>query len=175
MTKKDLQKAMGVYKKSIIDGVNVVTYLPEDIILNTRKAFDINVAAGGYGTTFGTGGPQGRFIAPAGFGNCVSRFAGECGFNNLIVYGPGFFKFDTAVIKKIKLGEKRDIELRFTALDVLNAPNFRVGGWAADTVTIAQPFGSTFGQMGNGSAYQDTSTTNDPGGRLIDLMIRINF
>ena len=179
MTRKDLQKAIGVYKNTVIDGVRVVTYLPDDIILNTRRAFDINVGNtntnGGYGTTFGTGGPQGRFLAPAGFGNCVSRYGGECGFNNLVVYGPGFFKFDAAFMKKIKLGEKRNIELRLTALDVLNAPNFRVGGWAADTVTIAQPFGSTFGQMGNGSAYQDTSTTNDPGGRLIDLMIRINF
>jgi hypothetical protein len=49
-----------------------------------------------------------------------------------------------------------------------------VGGWTADTVAIT-PGGSTFGQMGNGSAYQDVSTTNDPGGRLIDLMIRFNF
>ena len=77
-------------------------------------------------------------------------------------------------MKKIKLGENRDIELRLTVLDVLNMPNFRVGGWAADTVTVGVG-GSTFGQMGNGSAYQDTSTTNDPGGRIIDLMIRINF
>lgn len=180
MTAKELQKAVGVYKNTILPGstIPVVTFLPADIIVNTQRAFDINVANaanGGYGNTFGNGGPQGRFIAPAGFGNCVSRYAGECGFNNLILYGPSFFKFDAAVIKKIKLGERRDIELRFTALDVLNAPNFRIGGWAADTVTLAQPFGSTFGQMGTGSAYQDTSTTNDPGGRIIDLMIRINF
>lgn len=178
MTKKELQKAIGVYKNTVIDGVQVVTYLPEDIIINTRRAFDINVANtnsnGGYGTTYGTGGPQGRYIAPAGTGNCVARFGGECGFNNLIVYGPSFFKLDAAIMKKIKLGEKRNIELRLTSLDVLNAPNFRVGGWAADVVSLGVG-GSTFGQMGNGSAYQDTSTTNDPGGRIIDLMIRFNF
>lgn len=180
MTKKDLQKAMGVYKNTFLPGATreVVTYLPLDIIVNTQRAFDINVANtntnGGYGTTFGTGGPQGRFIAPAGYGNCVQLTAGKCGFNSLIVYGPGFFKFDSALMKKIKLGENRDIELRMTVLDVLNMPNFRVGGWAADVVTVGVG-GSTFGQMGNGSAYQDTSTTNDPGGRIIDLMIRINF
>lgn len=180
MTKKDLQKAMGVYKNTLLPGATreVVTYLPLDIIVNTQRAFDISVANtntnGGYGTTFGTGGPQGRFIAPAGYGNCISQSPGKCGFSNLIVYGPGFFKFDSALMKKIKLGENRDIELRLTVLDVLNMPNFRVGGWAADTVTVGVG-GSTFGQMGNGSAYQDTSTTNDPGGRIIDLMIRINF
>jgi hypothetical protein len=36
-------------------------------------------------------------------------------------------------------------------------------------------FAGTFGQLGSGSAYQDISTTNDPGGRLIDLMVRLNF
>ena len=178
MTKKELQKEIGVYKNSVINGVQVVTYLPEDIIVNTQKAFDISVANtnsnGGYGTTFGTGGPQGRFIAPAGYGNCIQEYGGTCGFNNLIMYGPSFFKFDATVVKRFKWGERRSVEFRVTALDVLNAPNFRVGGFGSDTVT-AGVGGSTWGQMGNGSAYQDVSTTNDLGGRQIDLMFRINF
>ncbi len=73
-----------------------------------------------------------------------------------------------------EIDEKRNVELRATFLDALNRPNFRVGGWAADTVSLAVG-GATFGQLGNGSAYQDVSTTNDPGGRLIDIMLRINF
>jgi len=76
--------------------------------------------------------------------------------------------------KKFIIDEKRNIEFRATFLDALNMPNFRVGGWAADVVSLGVG-GSTFGQLGNGSAYQDLSTTNDPGGRLIDLMLRINF
>lgn len=177
MTKKELQKAVGVYKNTVINGVQVVTYLPADIIVNTQRAFDINVsntANGGYGTTYGTGGPQGRFIAPAGYGNCVSRYVGECGFNNLILYGPHFFKIDSTLMKKFRVGEKRSIEFRVTALDLLNAPNFRVGGFGADVISVGVG-GATFGQLGNGSAYQDVSTTNDLGGRQIDLMLRINF
>jgi len=173
MTVKDLQKAIKVRKEATL-----VYFLPDDIILNTQKAFDVNVGNtttnGGYGTTFGTGGPQGRFIAPAGYGNCVQSIAGTCGFNNLIVYGPGFFKLDVSLAKRIKMGERRSIELKATFLDALNMPNFRVGGWGADTV-VAGVGGAAFGQLGNGSAYQDVSTTNDPGGRLIDLMLRINF
>jgi hypothetical protein len=170
MTKKELQDAIKLRK-----GPNVVTFLPDDIILNTQKAFDINIAnANGYGTTFGTGGPTGKFLAPAGYGNCQSSYSGQCGYNNLIVYGPGFFKFDATVAKRIKLGEKRNIEFRATFLDALNKPNFRVGGFGADVVTAAVG-GTTFGQLANGSAYQDVSTTNDPGGRLIDFMFRFNF
>ncbi|MBK7704934.1 MAG: carboxypeptidase regulatory-like domain-containing protein [Acidobacteria bacterium] len=173
MTVKELQKAIGVYK-----GGSVVNYLPDDIILNTQRAFDINVANttsnGGYGTQFGTGGPTGRFLAPAGYGNCVQKTVGDCGFNNLVVYGPGFFKFDVSVTKKFTFGETRNIELRAIVLDALNKPNFRVGGWGVDTV-VAGVGGATFGQLANGSAYQDISTTNDPGGRIIDFMIRFNF
>ncbi|MEQ1603295.1 MAG: carboxypeptidase regulatory-like domain-containing protein [Pyrinomonadaceae bacterium] len=172
MTVKELQKAIKVRKEA-----DQVFFLPADIILNTQKAFNIdvtNTANGGYGTTYGTGGPTGRFIAPSGYGNCIQRFAGTCGFNNLVVYGPGFFKLDVSLAKRINFGERRNIELRAMFLDALNHPNFRVGGWGADTV-VSGVGGATFGQLANGSAYQDVSTTNDPGGRVIDLMLRINW
>ncbi len=175
MTVKELQKEVKVRK-----GASLVTWLPDDIILNSQRAFDINVSnSTGYGTTFGgttgTGtAPTGRFIAPSGFGNCVSTYAGQCGFNNLVIYGPSFFKFDVSVSKKFNFGERKNLEIKATALDALNHPNFRVGGWTAD-ITGSGCCGSTFGQLGNGTAYQDVSTTNDPGGRLIDLMIRFNF
>jgi hypothetical protein len=91
-----------------------------------------------------------------------------------VIYGPSFFKIDSSLIKRFSLGEKRSVEFRLTALDALNHPNFRVGGWAGDTGG-AGCCGTTFGQLANGSAYQDTSTTNDPGGRIIDVMVRIIF
>ncbi len=178
ITARELQKLVGVYKDSVIDGENVVTYLPTDIINNTRRAFNISVpntdSNDGYGTTYGAGGPTGQFIAPAGFGNCISRSAGDCGFNNLILYGPGFFKFDATVAKNFKIGETRSVQLKATFLDALNHPNFRVGGFNADVIAVGVGT-ATFGQLGNGSAYQDISTTNDPGGRLIDITLRVIF
>jgi hypothetical protein len=169
MTTKELQKEIKVRK-----GPNVVTYLPDDIILNTQRAFDISVATQtGYGNTFG-GTPQGRFIAPATYGNCIQRFAGECGFTNLILYGPDFFQFDIGVSKKFIIDEKRNFELRATFLDALNQPSFRVGGFATDVIGVGVG-GSTFGQLGPGSAYQDLSTTNNPGGRIVDIILRFNF
>lgn len=174
MTADELQKEIKVYKNSIIDGQNVVTFLPEDIIINTRRAYNIDVtSATGYGTTYG-GAPTGRYIAPAGTGNCVSRFNTECGFANLILYGPDFFMVDTSVRKQFRIDEKRNFEFRATFLDVLNKPPFRIGGFGSDVIS-AGVGGSTFGQLGTGSAYQDVSTTNNPGGRMIDLMVRINF
>ena len=170
MTRDELQEAIKIRKEA-----SLVFWLPDDIILNTQRAFDINVANtalnGGYGTQFG-GAPQGRFIAPAGYGNCVSTYGGQCGFSRLVVYGPSFFKFDASLAKTTRIGEKMRIELRATVLDVLNHPNFRVTAWTGDTASPAVG-GATFGQLGNGAAYQDTATTNDPGGRIIDLILRI--
>ena len=171
MTVKELQKAVKVRKEA-----NFVYWLPDDIIQNSQRAFDTNAfSANGYGTTYG-GAPTGRFIAPAGYNNCQQRYTGECGFANLVIYGPSFFKLDVSVIKRFSLGEKRNIELRATFLDALNKPNFRVGGWNSDVVSLtSSSFGSTFGILPSGSAYQDISTTNDPGGRIVDLMFRFNF
>jgi hypothetical protein len=172
MTAKELQKEIKVRK-----GPNAITYLPDDIILNTQRAFDINVSgSGGYGTTYG-GPPSGRFIAPAGYGNCISRYAGECGFANLVLHGPDLFKLDATLSKKIRFDEGRSLEIRATFLDVLNMPNFRIGGWEIDVNRVLFDAASltTFGQIQNTWAYRDTGGTNDPGGRIIDLMIRFNF
>lgn len=66
------------------------------------------------------------------------------------------------------------MEIRANFLDALNHANFRVGGFAANTVTSGC-CGATFGQLPSGSAYRDNNTTNDPGGRVIDLQVRISF
>lgn len=174
MTVDELQKEIRVRKDAIVSNRNVVTYLPDDIILNTKRAFDVNAtSATGYGNNFG-GAPTGRFIAPAGYGNCLNRSPGECGFRRLVLYGPSFFKWDLAVLKRIQFDEKRNIELRATFFDVLNQTNFRVGGWTANFVNVTG-FGAGFGELGAGTAYQDPFGSNDPGGRVIDLTLRINF
>lgn len=169
MTTDELQKAIKVRKNA-----NNVTYLPDDIILNTQRAFNVSAtSATGYGTQFG-GAPTGRFIAPAGFNNCLNRSAGECGFRRLVLYGPSFFKMDLAVLKRFQFDEKRNVELRVTAFDILNKPNFRVGGWTGNFTNVTA-FGAGFGELGPGTAYQDPFGSNDPGGRIIDLLLRINF
>jgi hypothetical protein len=177
MTRKELQKAINVYKDTaftntaLTGGVaTAVTFLPVDIIENTIKAFSVTPT----GYTFGA--PTGRFLAPAGYGNCQARFAGECGFRKLVLYGPSFFKLDAALIKKIQFDEKRNIELRATFFDVLNKTNWRIGGWTSNVSNLAVG-GSAFGQLSNasGNAYQDPFGSNDPGGRIIDLSFRFNF
>jgi Carboxypeptidase regulatory-like domain len=176
MTSEELQDAVGVYKNQTINGVVVpVSFLPTDIIENTIKANTFEQPRLGNASGYAVGqAPTGRFIAPAGFGNCQGRSIGECGFRKFVLFGPNFFKLDSSIGKRFAIGEKRNVEFRMTAFDVLNHTNWRLGGWGGNVVNITA-FTGQFGQMLNGWAYADPNGSNDPGGRILDFMIRINF
>jgi len=167
MTLKDLQKAVGVYH----DDDGFVYVLPKDIRENTIKAF--NVAVNSTGAVYTQGAPTGRFIAPAGFGNCAQSFHGECGFANLVLKGPAFFRSDLSVVKKLRFTERVNVELRLEMLNAFNNINFLVGAAGNDVNSVGNLTSSAFGRMT--AAYQDLSTTNDPGGRVGQLVLRINF
>jgi Carboxypeptidase regulatory-like domain len=179
MTAKELQKKVGVYYNQTIiqpsgaTSIANVTYLPADIINNTLRAF---TTSGSTASGYAAGqAPGGAFIAPAGYGNCQYRSVSEeCGFRKFVLYGPGFFKFDATVIKRIPFGDRHNIELRASVYDVLNRTNWRLGGFTGNVNNISS-FTGTFGQMLSGWDYQDPSGSNDPGGRVVDLMLRINW
>ncbi|HKU75094.1 MAG TPA: carboxypeptidase-like regulatory domain-containing protein [Pyrinomonadaceae bacterium] len=188
MTAKELQDSVGVYHNQTINGVVVpVSFLPADIIENTIRAntfeqpqveiFNTNGTLRNAKSTSGYAAgqaPTGRFIAPAGFGNCQARTSGDCGFRKFVLFGPNFFKVDSSIGKRFAIGEKRNVEFRMTAFDVLNHTNWRLGGWGGNVNNITV-FTGTFGQMLNGWAFSDPNGSNDPGGRILDFMVRINF
>jgi hypothetical protein len=178
MTAEELQNAIGVYFNTTVTQPNGatsvanVTYLPSDIIDNTIRAFTTTGnTVSGYNANQA---PTGRFIAPAGFGNCQARTSGQCGYRKLVIFGPNFFKIDSAISKRFKINERANVEFRMTMFDVLNHTNWRLGGWTGNVNNITA-FTGQFGQMLNGWAYQDPNGSNDPGGRITDFMIRINF
>jgi hypothetical protein len=179
MTAKELQKAIGVYRDLDANGTNAgnVYVLPLDIRTNTWKAnslaFNTNPNSGPIGPVFSQGAPTGRFIAPAGFGNCKQAVQGDCGFTNLVLHGPAFFRTDASVVKKIKFSENTNLELRGEFLNAFNNINFLVGNAGVDLNNLGGLNATTFGRFT--AAYQDLSTTNDPGGRLVQLVVRFNF
>jgi hypothetical protein len=157
-----------------------VTFLSDEIILNTRRAFSVSAAGAGFGAL---GAPTGRYIAPANSNGCLQAFVGQCGFANLILEGPRFVRFDMSVVKKIRFTETTNLEFRVELLNAFNNINFLVGGSSAvdDPKLTPTNLGlqapnysaATFGQVT--AAYQDISTTNDPGGRPIQFVLRFNF
>ena len=178
MTAKELEQSVKPYR----DPDGFIYVFPKDIRDNTVRAFNTGFVTLQPDKTqpstvtisyTGAGDPTGRFIAPAGFGNCVQPYAGGCGFGNLIIHGPRFTRFDLAIAKKFKFSESVNLELRTEFLNAFNNINFLVGSAGNDVNTLGNFTSSAFGRMTN--AYQDTSTTNDPGGRVGQLVIRLNF
>lgn len=175
MTAKELQDAIGVYRNDPdADGVvrGNVWALPLDIRVNTFKANNIAYAAQTGQPTYTQGAPTGRYIAPSGL-NCNQSFAGGCGYNNLVIKGPAFFRSDLSIVKKLRFTERSNLELRGELLNAFNNINFLIGSAANEVNTLGGLGTATFARYT--AAYQDIATTNDPGGRIVQLVVRFNF
>ena len=71
------------------------TMLPDDVILNTRRAFSVSTTSPtGYSDL---GAPEGRYIAPANSADCIQIRAGDCAPRTLLVRAPLFTRFDVGV------------------------------------------------------------------------------
>ncbi len=167
MSVNDLRNAVHIWND---DAAKITYYLPQDIVLNTRRAF--NVTSTGYSSL---GAPSGRFIAPANYGGCISHYTGECGYTNVVLFGPRFVRFDLSAVKRVRVTESTNFEFRAEFLDAFNNKNIMVQNPANSNTTLALSgySGAAFGQTLN--YYRDTSTTNDPGCRLVQLVARFNF
>ncbi len=145
-------------------GRTEIWMLPEDVILNTRRAFSVsNTTADGYSASLGA--PTGRYIAPANGNGCIQMRAGDCAPRSVLVRAPWFTRFDIGVTKRFNLKGTMNIEVRGDVLNLFDNINFN---------PVANPgTGATIFQVT--SAYTDASNTYDPGGRLGQLMIRFNW
>lgn len=93
--------------------------------------------------------------------------------NHIFVYGPQFFRADWSLVKDTPITERTTFELRFDFLNAFNNADFYYGGSASAVATTTSINSNSFGRITN--AYQDLSTTDDPGGRIIQVVARINF
>jgi hypothetical protein len=65
------------------------------------------------------------------------------------------------------------VEFRVQFLNAFNQSNITIRGAGTDDSTST--IGSTFGQTTNAFRDFTVSGTNDPGGRLIEFQLRLNF
>jgi hypothetical protein len=151
------------FKIRIDPTTKIVYTLPQDIIDNTIRAFSTSpTSASGYGAL---GPPTGRYLAPANGPDCIQEVRGDCAPSDVFVEGPIFTRFDLNIKKRFGLPRSRSFELGVDVLNVFNAINFNAVAQASDSATLNQV----------NSSYQDPNVTFDPGGRLMQLVFRLNF
>jgi hypothetical protein len=159
MTLKELQKA---FKIRVDPATKIVYTLPQDIIDNTIRAFSTSPTASGYGAL---GAPTGRYLAPANGPDCIQRVRGDCAPPDVFVTGPIFTRFDLNMRKRFPIRGKVTFDLAVDIMNVFNAINFDAVAEAGSGATINQVTQS----------YQDPNVTFDPGGRVMQLVFRLNF
>ena len=165
MTDKDLQKA---YKLRFDDAGKIVYILPQDIIDNTIKAFNVSAtSATGYGSQ---GPPSGRYFAPANGPDCIQVVDGDCAPHDHYVTGPKFVRFDLSVVKRVQLVGRSNFEFRTELLNAFNNINFTP---VVPNNTNSAYSSATFEQVTAG--YRDVNGTQDPGGRLVQFVFRVTW
>ncbi len=89
------------------------------------------------------------------------------------LYGPMFYRADISVIKSFKITERVRLQYRAEFLNAFNNINFFYPGSETTSVPTASVSSTSFGTVTN--AFRDVSTTDDNGGRIIQMVFRINF
>ena len=140
--------------------------LPEDVRINTRRAFATSTTTPtGYSTSLGAPDPGSKYIAPANSQDCLQVRAGDCAPRTLLIRTPWFFRVDIGATKRFPIRNSMNFEVRFDILNLFDNVNFN---------PVANP-GSASSIFQVTSGYTDPSNTYDPGGRLGQLMIRFSW
>src|SRR5262249_10999618 len=164
LTPHQLQDMMSIRKVTLAatatsGPIGAVFYLPQALVDNTNAAFEVN------GKTLANLDTNAPYIGPA-------DQPGELG-QRVFLYGPWQQKWDFSLLKKTYFREHTNLEFRIQALNVFNRTNFLLFTPGGGITTTLGANGSGFGQT-NG-AYRDLSNTNDPGGRIVEFSLRLNF
>jgi hypothetical protein len=148
-------------------GVMLVGITPKQLqsSLSIRKLSTGNVYFFPAALISSTGTSNTSFIAPC---TTPGRLC-----QRVFLFGPSFFRADINVVKKIKIYERFELEYRAEFLNAFNNINFFYPGSETTSVPTANISASTFGQVTN--AYRDVSTTDDNGGRIIQMVLRLRF
>jgi hypothetical protein len=165
MTKDELQDAfkIRIVKDPVTNQTRVYSF-PQDIIDNTWAAFSVDpTTATGYSIARGV--PTGRYIAPASDASCTQIYRYDCGAEDMNLNGPLFSRWDMRLTKRFPITGRLNVEFTAEVLNVFDTINFNhvVGPFTGE---------NTFRVT---TAYTDINTTNDPGGRIGQLVWRINW
>ena len=161
MSIDELQDA---FKIRIDPATKIVYTLPQDIIDNTIKAFSTSAtSATGYGAL---GPPTGRYLAPANGPDCIQAGARRLRAARRVRRGADLHALRSERSRSASRSRRKtSFDLGVDVLNLFNAINFNPVAQAGSGATINQVT----------QAYQDPNVTFDPGGRLMQLVFRLNF
>ena len=174
MTLADLQKDFRYYTNAA-DGF--VYDLPQDLIANTVKAWAVDVTSptghplctGNNAATCGGPDPTKPYIAPASSASCTTIITGDCNTRQQLMNAPLFSRFDLSVKKRFPFAKRSSFDFELDMLNVFAAIDYN----SVFPITPAN-FASPDAYRVT-TAYADINNTYDPGGRIGQLVFRVNW
>jgi hypothetical protein len=104
-----------------VTGATTVWNMPDDIITNTRRAYNTDPTSATY---YPAGEePTGRYFAPAGGPDCMALYAGDCA-PDMFFYGRWFGEFDFKLVKRFPFGRGKSFDVNVEVFNALRATNF---------------------------------------------------
>jgi hypothetical protein len=168
MSQKDVQS---MFKLRFDDAGKQVYMLPDDVVQNTIRAFNVSATSA---TGFSGDAPTGRYFAPANGPDCIeleptnanntsAQGYGDCGIRALVLNGPMFQQHDIRISKRTTVIGHTNLEIAAELLNAFNHPNFLpVSGTTANNpATLA--------------SYQLTGLQGQEGSRVVQLEFRFNW
>jgi hypothetical protein len=149
---------MTIRKVTNANGIGAVYYFPQWLVDNSLAAFEVG------GKTLRNLDPSQPYVG-------APTTPGQLGYK-IFLYGPWQQRLDFSLLKRTKISETKNIEFRVNALNAFNFQNFILSGGIRDPASNISLNGN-FGQTTN--SYRDLANTNDPGARLIEFVLKINF
>ena len=166
MSVEDVQKEFKIRIEKNAAGNTVVFSYPEDIRLNTWAAFSVDpTTPTGYSAARGV--PTGRYLRPSSDANCIAIYRYDCNTPDINLNGPIFSRWDMRLKKRFNITGRVNFELMAEVLNVFDTINFN------HSVAFAPSNGEDTFRVT--SAYTDVNTTFDPGGRIGQLVWRVNW
>jgi hypothetical protein len=168
MTLEELQDGFKVRIDRSAAGTISVWSFPQDIVDNTRRAFNTDpTSPTGYGAE---GPPTGRYLAPLSSPECLSVYIGDCAERQIKLHGPLFSRVDLRIKKRFPFARKAYVEVDLEMQNVFDAVNFN---HAFDLTPDAPLTANDVFRVA--SAYTDINATYDPGGRLGQIVWRLSW
>ena len=166
MSLEDVKKEFKIRIEKNAAGNTVVFSMPEDIRLNTWAAFSVDpTTSTGYSAARGV--PTGRYFRPSSEADCIAIYRYDCNTPDINLNGPMFSRWDMRLKKRIPLGGRVNVEFMAEVLNVFDNINFN------HSVNFNPNNGEDTFRVT--SAYTDINTTFDPGGRIGQLVWRVNW
>jgi hypothetical protein len=164
MTEDEFRKEFKISYTQNAQGLTQVWSFPEDIRLNTWAAFSVDpTQPSGYSIARGV--PTGRYLRPGADASCTPIYRYDCGNKDIHLNGPLFSRWDMSIKKRVPIQGRVNVEFTAEVLNVFDNINFN---HSANANNGENTFRVT-------SAYTDINTTFDPGGRIGQLVFRINW